>query len=101
MLLRYPHPGFKPRCSKLSRECSKKYYPGTVTIPWMATGATDMRGLRAKGAQCYGIGAEVPAEDLVAHAMHSDNERIKESGLYTFVHYMHDVVSQMAVHPAR
>jgi acetylornithine deacetylase/succinyl-diaminopimelate desuccinylase-like protein len=96
-----PASGIQTEMFKTLERVQQKYYPGTVTIPWMATGATDMRGLRAKGAQCYGIGAEVPAEDLVAHAMHSDNERIKESGLYTFVHYMHDVVSQMAVHPAR
>jgi len=35
-------------------------------------------GLHVKGMQCYGIGAELPTEDMVTHAMHSDNERIKE-----------------------
>ncbi len=82
------------------QEVQQKYYPNTPILPWMQTGATDMRGLRARGVQSYGIGAEKPTEDLVTHAMHSDNERIKESGLYVFVHYMYDVVAQVA-EPAR
>lgn len=85
---------------KALEKAQQKFYPGTATLPWMATGATDMRGLRARGVQCYGIGPELPIEDLVAHAMHSDNERIKEAALYTFVHYMYDAVLQVAAHPA-
>src|SRR5207302_3005494 len=57
---------------------AKTIYPGVVTLPWMSTGGSDMLNLRIKGMQCYGIGAEVPKEDLVTHAIHSDNERIKE-----------------------
>ena len=73
-------------------------FPGTLTIPGMSTGGTDMKGLRAKNMQCYGIGAELPTEDLITHAMHSDNERIKESGLYDFVKYEYTVVATMATH---
>lgn len=76
----------------------KEMFPGTLTIPGMSTGGTDMKGLRAKGQQCYGIGAELPTEDAIGHAMHSDNERIKESGLYDFVKYEYTVVSKIAVH---
>ena len=75
----------------------KKLFPGTATLPYMVTGGTDMRGLRMKGMECYGIGAELPTEDMVTHAMHSDNERIKESGLYQFVRYEYEVVAGMAV----
>lgn len=74
----------------------QKLFPGTATLPYMVTGGTDMRGLRLKGMQCYGIGAELPTEDMVTHAMHSDNERIKESGLYQFVRYEYEVVAGMA-----
>ena len=74
----------------------KTIYPGTAIVPWMSTGGTDMRGLRAKGMQCYGIGAEIPKEDQVTHAMHSDNERIKEEGLYKFIQYESEVVALMA-----
>lgn len=79
-------------------QVQKQLYPGTVILPWMATGATDMRGLRIKGMQCYGIGAEIPREDKLTHAMHSDNERVKESGLYQFVRYEYEVVAKMAAH---
>ena len=81
-------------------DVQKRLYPDTVLIPSMSTGATDMRGLRSKGMMCYGIGAEVPKEDLLTHAIHSDNERIKESGLYQFVRYQYEVVAQIAAqHP--
>ena len=36
---------------------------GVITMPVMSTGATDMAFLRAKGVQCYGIGAMVDEED--------------------------------------
>jgi acetylornithine deacetylase/succinyl-diaminopimelate desuccinylase-like protein len=72
-------------------------FPGTPTIPGMSTGGTDMKGLRAKGMQCYGIGSEVPTEDLVLHAMHGDNERIKEQALYDFIQYEYTVVAKLAV----
>lgn len=74
----------------------KRLFPGTVTIPSMLTGATDMSGLRARGVQCYGVGSEVPAEDVLGHAPHSDNERVKESGLYDFVRYQYEVVRDIA-----
>jgi transposase len=38
------------------------------------------------------LGAELPKKDLITHAMHSDNERIKESALYDFVKYEYSVV---------
>ncbi len=74
----------------------KQDFPGTLTIPGMSTGGTDMKPLRAKGQQCYGIGAELPKEDSITHAMHSDNERIKEQALYNFVKYEYDVVKMIS-----
>jgi acetylornithine deacetylase/succinyl-diaminopimelate desuccinylase-like protein len=94
-----PASGLQTAMFQALEKAQQKFYPGTAILPWMATGATDMRGLRARGVQCYGIGPDLPQEDLVTHAMHSDNERIKESGLYTFVHYMYDAVLQVAAHP--
>jgi acetylornithine deacetylase/succinyl-diaminopimelate desuccinylase-like protein len=81
---------------KMLETVQKRLFPGTATLPYMVTGGTDMRGLRMKGMECYGIGAELPTEDMVTHAMHSDNERIKESGLYQFVRYEYEVVAGMA-----
>ena len=80
-------------------QVQKRLYPGTVLIPSMSTGATDMRGLRSKNVMCYGIGAEVPKEDLLTHAVHSDNERALESGVYQFVRYQYEVVRQIAARP--
>ncbi len=93
-----PPSSFKTEMYDALVATQKKLYPSAVTLPFMVTGATDMRGLRLKGVQSYGIGTEIPKEDLLAHAMHSDNERIKESGLYTFVRYMHDAVLHVATH---
>ena len=81
---------------RMLEKVQQRLFPGTATLPYMVTGGTDMRGLRLKGMQCYGIGAELPTEDMVTHAMHSDNERIKESGLYDFVRYEYEVVAGMA-----
>jgi acetylornithine deacetylase/succinyl-diaminopimelate desuccinylase-like protein len=81
---------------KTLEEVRDKLFPGTVTLPAMTTGGTDMRGLRLKGMQCYGIGAELPTEDMVTHAMHSDNERIKEKALYDFIRYEYEVVAKTA-----
>ncbi|HEY9136902.1 MAG TPA: M20/M25/M40 family metallo-hydrolase [Terriglobus sp.] len=78
-------------------EVQNKDFPGTVIIPGMSTGGTDMKPLRAHGQQCYGIGPALPREDLLSHAMHSDNERLPEQSLYDFVKYEYDVVSKMAV----
>jgi acetylornithine deacetylase/succinyl-diaminopimelate desuccinylase-like protein len=75
---------------------AKQIYSGVVTLPWMSTGGSDMLNLRIKGMQCYGIGAEVPKEDLLTHAIHSDNERIKADGLYRFIRYEFEVVARIA-----
>lgn len=71
-------------------------WPSVNKEPCMSTGGTDMKPLRARGQQCYGIGAELPKEDLLTHAMHSDNERLKEKALYDFVKYEYEVVEMIA-----
>src|SRR5262249_4924615 len=56
----------------------RKIY-NVITIPVMSTGATDMAFLRAKGMQCYGVGAMVDQEDASkGFGAHSDQERILE-----------------------
>ncbi len=74
----------------------KRMFPGTVTLPLMQTGGTDMGALRRKGVACYGVGIERPIEDAILHAAHSDNERGKVSGLHDFVRYQYEVVAEMA-----
>ncbi len=74
----------------------KRLFPGTLTLPMMQTGGTDMGPLRRKGMACYGIGIDRPVEDAILHAAHSDNERGKISGLYDFVRYQYEVVGEIA-----
>ena len=63
----------------------------------MSTGATDMAPLRARGVQCFGIGAAIDMEDgPKGFGMHSDQERLLESELYRFVRYNYEVVVELA-----
>jgi acetylornithine deacetylase/succinyl-diaminopimelate desuccinylase-like protein len=69
----------------------------TVTIPMMGTGATDMAQVRAKGAECYGIGPAADVEDgPKGYGAHSDQERILESELYRFARFSYDIVNDLA-----
>jgi acetylornithine deacetylase/succinyl-diaminopimelate desuccinylase-like protein len=78
-------------------EAANKSVYGTVTLPTMLTGATDMAYLRAKGVQCYGIGPAVDEEDGPrGFGAHSDQERILESELARFVRYQWEVVLALA-----
>ena len=73
-----------------------KHYK-TTTLPTMATGATDMAFLRAKGVQCYGIGPATDIEDgPKGFGAHSDQERILENELHRFVRFHYDVVVELA-----
>lgn len=74
----------------------KKHY-GTVTVPEMGTGATDMAQVRSKGVQCYGIGPATDREDpLKGFGAHSDQERILENELYRFLQFQWDIVNDLA-----
>jgi len=76
----------------------KKIY-GVVTLPMMQTGATDMAFLRAKGMQCYGVGAMVDEEDAPkGYGPHSDQERILETALYQHVQFFWEAVTSLAAH---
>src|SRR5579871_1047246 len=74
----------------------RKIY-GVETLPYMATGATDMAFLRAKGVQCYGVGAMVDEEDAPkGYGAHSDQERILEEALYKHVQFFWEAVNGIA-----
>lgn len=75
---------------------TKKHY-GTMVLPTMGVGATDMSNIRAKGIQCYGIGPALDTEDGgKGFGAHSDQERILESELHRFVRFQYDVVLDLA-----
>ncbi len=70
---------------------------GVTTIPVMSTGATDMAFLRAKGVQCYGVGAMVDEEDAAkGFGAHSDQERMLEEALYKHVQFFWTAVNSIA-----
>jgi len=75
---------------------SKRMYPGSITLPTMLTGATDMAQLRERGVQSYGIGPAATAEDTTRHGAHSDVERLLESSLYSFAEFTWNVVAEIA-----
>jgi acetylornithine deacetylase/succinyl-diaminopimelate desuccinylase-like protein len=62
-------------------------YPGSIVLPTMATGATDMAQLRAKGVAAYGIGPASTESDSIDYGAHSDVERLPEQSLYRFVEF--------------
>jgi acetylornithine deacetylase/succinyl-diaminopimelate desuccinylase-like protein len=78
-------------------EAAFKDIYGVITIPLVQTGATDMAFLRAKGVQCYGVGAMVDEEDgPKGFGPHSDQERILESALYKHVQFFWQAVNSIA-----
>ncbi len=82
---------------KAIESVSKRNYDGVAVLPTMATGATDMAFLRAKGVQCYGIGPAVDIEDgPKGYGAHSDQERILESSLYQFVKFHYELTVELA-----
>jgi acetylornithine deacetylase/succinyl-diaminopimelate desuccinylase-like protein len=78
-------------------EAAYKSIYGVITIPMMQTGATDMAFLRAKGVQCYGVGAMVDEEDAPkGYGPHSDQERILEQAVYKHVQFFWQAVNSIA-----
>jgi acetylornithine deacetylase/succinyl-diaminopimelate desuccinylase-like protein len=74
----------------------RKIY-GVETLPQMSTGATDMAFLRAKGVQCYGVGAMSDVEDAPkGFGAHSDQERILEEAVYKHVEFFWEAVNSLA-----
>jgi acetylornithine deacetylase/succinyl-diaminopimelate desuccinylase-like protein len=75
----------------------KRLYPGSITIPILLPGATDMSPLRVRGIQAYGIGPVVESEEI--GGAHADDERILEKSLHDFVKFLwHAVVEVAATH---
>ncbi len=78
-------------------EAAYKSIYGVITIPLMQTGATDMAFLRAKGVECYGVGAMVDEEDgPKGYGPHSDQERILEAAVYKHVQFFWQAVNAIA-----
>ena len=77
-------------------DVSNRLYPGSTTLPVMATGATDMAQLRAKGTQSYGIGPARTLEEINSRfGSHSDDERISEESLKEMVRFLWNIVIEI------
>ncbi|HTS30208.1 MAG TPA: M20/M25/M40 family metallo-hydrolase [Bryobacteraceae bacterium] len=67
----------------------KTMYPGAITLPTMLTGATDNAQLRAKGVQAYGFGPIIDEKEVAGGGgAHGDDERLRESSLYSEVEFI-------------
>jgi len=94
----------KAPASKLGNEMwaalektTSRMYPGSITLPMMLTGASDLSPLRAKGIQAYGVGPLIPQKDVEEGVdAHSDKERILEKSLNDFVKYLWYTVVEVA-----
>lgn len=72
---------------------SERLYPRSTTLPIMATGATDMSQLRAKGTPSYGIGPARTLEEINSRfGAHSDDERVSEESLRELVRFLWNIV---------
>ena len=78
-------------------KAQKRVFPEATTLPTLLTGATDMRQLRLKGVQAYGIGPLIE-EKKVAHGggVHGKDERILEKSLHDFVRFLWEAVLEVA-----
>jgi acetylornithine deacetylase/succinyl-diaminopimelate desuccinylase-like protein len=74
----------------------KRLYPDAITIPNMSAGATDLSYLRAMGVQAYGIGPLLEERDQNSGGPHTDDERIEEKALYSFVRFQMESVLEIA-----
>jgi acetylornithine deacetylase/succinyl-diaminopimelate desuccinylase-like protein len=78
-------------------EAANRRIYNVMTLPAMLTGGTDMAQLRARGVQCYGIGPMVDSEDGPnGFGAHSDQERILEEALHTFIRFQWEIVVSLA-----
>ncbi len=94
-------PGAPPsRLDSLAYKAAEAAYQkvyGVMTVPQMSTGATDMAFLRAKGMNCYGVGAMGDTEDASnGFGAHSDQERILEEAVYKHVQFFWTAVTGIA-----
>lgn len=75
---------------------AKRMFPDATTVPFMATGGTDMAQLRAKGTQAYGIGPRRTLEEMNSRfGAHSDDERIAEESMKEMLRFLWNIVIEI------
>lgn len=73
---------------------ANEMYPGAETVPFMSTGATDSKMLRAKGIQAYGL-LPFPADESEITLMHGNDERIGLERLRMGVQFLYAITREL------
>lgn len=73
---------------------AKRLTPGAVVGPRLTPGATDMRFLRTKGVQCYGI-APCPVGEEEESTPHGHNERVRVESVRFGVRWVLEAVLEV------
>jgi acetylornithine deacetylase/succinyl-diaminopimelate desuccinylase-like protein len=74
----------------------KRMFPGSITLPAMLNGATDLAQLRARGVEAYGIGPIADEHEAPGGGAHGDDERLEETSLHKLVEYLWRAVIEIA-----
>lgn len=91
-----PPSGIDNEMFEVIEAVAKRMYPDSTTLPVMATGATDMAQLRAKGTESYGIGPARTLEEINSRfGAHSDDERISEESLKEMIRFLWNIVIEV------
>ncbi len=91
-----PPSGIDNEMFEVIEAVAKRMYPQSTTLPVMATGATDMAQLRAKGTESYGIGPARTLEEINSRfGAHSDDERISEESLKQMIRFLWNIVIEI------
>jgi acetylornithine deacetylase/succinyl-diaminopimelate desuccinylase-like protein len=92
-----PPSGTDTEMFRALEHAQRKLFPGSITLPAMATGATDLAQLRVRGVQGYGYGPEMDEMVSVAGGgPHSDDERLREDSLYKMAEFLWLALTEVA-----
>jgi len=74
----------------------RRMFPGSITLPSMLTGATDLSYLRARGVEGYGFGPIVDEAEAGMGGAHADDERLAISSLEKLAEFLWRAVIEVA-----
>lgn len=94
MMVPSPASGLHTEMFTALEQAQKQVFPEAITLPSMATGATDSSFLRAKGVQAYGLHIPRTAEEN--RTPHGNDERVELKQFGNFVRYLYTAVQQVA-----
>ena len=90
-----PPSSFENKLFETIKRVANEMYPKAVTVPFMSTGATDSKALRAKGVQAYGF-LPFPLGENDATLMHGNDERINIESIGKGVQLLYSITKEIA-----